>query len=295
MKTTAAKPMSQIERYILLTFGVLLTAVGVYFFKFPNNFSTGGVSGLSLILGRVFPSPVLTPSAFVFIINMALLVVGGIASATHLSHVDRMMAVLAHPTAGIFLEALLLGLLAVCIAVYALLVKREASSGARKALAATGIVLAVAFAFACGVSYMMTSRPVWNTVALPLAYLGTALATGAALYLVMCAALKVDEGDVKKAGVYAAAGGALSLVLTVAFGLVSGTAFGDQAALFWVAVVLCGSAAPAVCGVLVARKSGGALSLGVVALAGALVGSVAVRAVMWLVGTAVANYFGFAL
>ena len=76
MKTTAAKPMSQLERYILLTFGVLLTAVGVYFFKFPNNFSTGGVSGLSLILGRVFPSPVLTPSAFVFIINMALLVVG---------------------------------------------------------------------------------------------------------------------------------------------------------------------------------------------------------------------------
>lgn len=76
MKTTAAKPMSQLERYILLTFGVLLTAVGVYFFKFPNNFSTGGVSGLSLILGRMLPSPVLTPSVFVFIINMALLVVG---------------------------------------------------------------------------------------------------------------------------------------------------------------------------------------------------------------------------
>lgn len=74
MKTTAAKPMSQLERYILLTFGVLLTAVGVYFFKFPNNFSTGGVSGLSLILGRMLPSPVLTPSVFVFIINMALMV-----------------------------------------------------------------------------------------------------------------------------------------------------------------------------------------------------------------------------
>ena len=76
MKTTAAKPMSQLERYILLTIGVLLTAVGVYFFKFPNNFYTGGVSGLSLILGRMLPSPVLTPSVFVFIINMALLVVG---------------------------------------------------------------------------------------------------------------------------------------------------------------------------------------------------------------------------
>ena len=49
-------------------------------------------------------------------VAVALLVVGGIASATHLSHVDRMMAVLAHPTAGIFLEALLLGLLAVVTA-----------------------------------------------------------------------------------------------------------------------------------------------------------------------------------
>ena len=80
MKTTDAKPIGTIKRYIFLTFGVLLIAVGVYFFKFPNNFSTGGVSGLSLILGRMCSSTVLTPSAFVFIINMALLVVGFIIS-----------------------------------------------------------------------------------------------------------------------------------------------------------------------------------------------------------------------
>ncbi|WP_270297928.1 DmsC/YnfH family molybdoenzyme membrane anchor subunit [Eggerthella sinensis] len=35
---------------------------------------------------------------------VVLLAVGGIASATHLSHVDRMMAALAHPAPGIFLE-----------------------------------------------------------------------------------------------------------------------------------------------------------------------------------------------
>lgn len=226
---------------------------------------------------------------------IALLVVGGIASATHLSHVDRMMAVLAHPTAGIFLEALLLGLLAVCIAAYALLVKREASPTARKALAATGIVLAAAFSFACGVSYMMSSRPVWNTVALPLAYLGTAMASGTALYLVLCAAFKVDDGDVRGAARYAAVGGAVALVLGLAYGVASGIAFGEQAALFWAAVVLCGSAAPTACGVLAARKPGSALALGAVGLAGALVGSIALRAAMWLVGVAVANYFGFAL
>ena len=38
--------------FFFLTLGTLLVAVGVYFFKFPNDFSTGGVSGLSLILGR---------------------------------------------------------------------------------------------------------------------------------------------------------------------------------------------------------------------------------------------------
>lgn len=229
------------------------------------------------------------------IIAVVLLVVGGIASATHLSHVDRIMAVLAHPTVGIFLEALLLGLLAVCIVAYAVLVKREAPASARKVLAVVGIVLAVAFAFACGVSYMMSSRPVWNTVTLPLAYLGTAMASGTALYLTLCAAFKADDGEVRNAAAYTLVGGAAALVLALAYGVASGVAFGEQAALFWAAVVLCGSVAPAVCGFLAMRKPGGALALGVVALTGALVGSIALRAVMWLVGTAVANYFGFAL
>ena len=60
--------------YLLLTIGTTLVAIGVYFFKFPNNFSTGGVSGISIILGRLFPS--MTPGAFVFVINQALLLLG---------------------------------------------------------------------------------------------------------------------------------------------------------------------------------------------------------------------------
>ena len=64
------------QRYMLMTVGILVMAVGVYFFKFPNNFSTGGVSGISLILGRLFPSSVLTPSVFMLIINTLLLILG---------------------------------------------------------------------------------------------------------------------------------------------------------------------------------------------------------------------------
>ena len=76
MKVTKAKTVTPIERYALLTAGILITAVGVYFFKFPNNFSTGGVTGLSLILGRILPSPILTPSTLMLIINTLLLFVG---------------------------------------------------------------------------------------------------------------------------------------------------------------------------------------------------------------------------
>lgn len=58
----------------LMTLGTLLVSMGVYFFKFPNNFSTGGVSGISVILGRLIPS--LSPGTLVLIINTALLLLG---------------------------------------------------------------------------------------------------------------------------------------------------------------------------------------------------------------------------
>ena len=63
-----------VKEWLLLLLGTALTAAGVYFFKFPNNFSTGGVSGISVILGHYFPNA--TPGDFVMGINMALLLVG---------------------------------------------------------------------------------------------------------------------------------------------------------------------------------------------------------------------------
>lgn len=57
----------------LMTLGTLLVAVGVYFFKFPNHFSTGGVSGLSVILSSFLPVPSATISA---VINLVFLVLG---------------------------------------------------------------------------------------------------------------------------------------------------------------------------------------------------------------------------
>lgn len=70
------KPLTLPQRYLLMTLGTLIMAVGVYFFKFPNNFSTGGVSGISIILGRLFPNSFLSPSNVMLIINVLLLLLG---------------------------------------------------------------------------------------------------------------------------------------------------------------------------------------------------------------------------
>ena len=85
--TTITKVISQVEaqkmkalnlketirEYAILTVGALLTAVGVYFFKFPNDFCTGGVSGISIILSHFMPS---TPGFIMTLINVLLIVIG---------------------------------------------------------------------------------------------------------------------------------------------------------------------------------------------------------------------------
>ncbi len=60
--------------FAILNVGTLLTAVGSYFFKFPNNFSTGGVTGISVVLTHYFPN--LSNGTIVSVINIALMVVG---------------------------------------------------------------------------------------------------------------------------------------------------------------------------------------------------------------------------
>lgn len=60
--------------YGICTLGIFITAVGIYFFKFPNQFSIGGVSGISVILTGYFH--VASASTFLFVINMALLLLG---------------------------------------------------------------------------------------------------------------------------------------------------------------------------------------------------------------------------
>ena len=69
---TASK--SGILDFFWITLGTWMTAIGIYFFKFPNHFSTGGISGLSIILNGLLPS--VKTSYFITAINLALLLLG---------------------------------------------------------------------------------------------------------------------------------------------------------------------------------------------------------------------------
>ena len=63
-----------IQEFLLMTFGTALVAIGTYVFKFPNNFSTGGVTGMAVILSSVFPA--ISSSTYAAVINLLFLVLG---------------------------------------------------------------------------------------------------------------------------------------------------------------------------------------------------------------------------
>ena len=65
---------SSIKSYLLITIGTVLIGIGLYFFEFPNKFSTGGIGGVSIVLGEVFGF--LSQASWFFILNIFLTLVG---------------------------------------------------------------------------------------------------------------------------------------------------------------------------------------------------------------------------
>ena len=69
------KILSTLKFFSILNFGILLMAVGIYFFKTPNGFATGGVSGIAIILHNLLPLNI-TVGTYMLVINVLLLVLG---------------------------------------------------------------------------------------------------------------------------------------------------------------------------------------------------------------------------
>ena len=61
--------------FLMMNLGLIPFTIGIYFFKMPNGFSTGGVTGVSIMVGRLTDGRV-TPGTMILILNILLLVIG---------------------------------------------------------------------------------------------------------------------------------------------------------------------------------------------------------------------------
>lgn len=224
------------------------------------------------------------------LVALIVMLVGGVCSATHLSHPDRMLGALSHPTSDIFYEAALLGIAAICTVVYLVLVKRDGSAGARKGFIVIAAIIGVLLSFVSGLGYaVMAARYSWNTPLLPLGYLATSIPTGLAAYTVV--ALAADaKADVALPAKGIMAGGIIAVIVCALYAFVSGTAASDPLVM-WGLVVVVGGIVPAVLGAMIAKNPEGALPKAACALVCALVGSIAFRCFMWMTTIVVANLF----
>lgn len=72
--------MKKLTYWLILNIGVLMLAVGIYFFQAPNGFAPGGISGVSIILarllGQAIPQSVLLTAMNVLILIIGVIILG---------------------------------------------------------------------------------------------------------------------------------------------------------------------------------------------------------------------------
>ena len=66
---------SKLKNFSLLTISTLIMAVGIYFFKFTNNFTFGGITGIAVLVAMFLP---ISASDFSVVVNILLLIIGWI-------------------------------------------------------------------------------------------------------------------------------------------------------------------------------------------------------------------------
>lgn len=76
--TVKTRGMDTLKKLVQINAGILMIAAGIYFFKAPNGFATGGVSGIAIVLARMQFSIELgiTQSIYMLVINVILLILG---------------------------------------------------------------------------------------------------------------------------------------------------------------------------------------------------------------------------
>lgn len=250
----------------------------------------------------------------------AALVIGGAASYLHLQTPSRLFGQFANLSSGITRELIMTVVIGI-VMVACFLVLRNKGVVSR-GLGWAALAVSIVFVLVMSDSYLMASRPVWNTFFLPLYYFVQSAVFGCFAALVIAKMTGEDDalGTLLTKSALVSTG-ALALVVAgyvahigAVMGDYAGTSYvvyhvgpftavdassglarmisGDLAALFWGLVVVVGLAIPA--GVLVAKKSAQTASsfasLAGAGLVAALAGGVAFRAILYAIGSTVMKF-----
>jgi DMSO reductase anchor subunit len=240
------------------------------------------------------------------IITLVAMVAGGISSALHLGHVERVANVLANLESHIAQELILVIVVGAFVVLYIALLMANASDILRKIVATLGLLAAIALAFMNGLIYVLPSRPAWNTILWPLLYTASAAVLGLfAMYIweaLREGEVSVVKGVNKWSVITLAVYGALIIAYVIYLAMAPFPAesrspvrllTGDLAWIFWGGVVAIGLAVPlGMTAWLWSSKQEKVpfLATAVVGLACTFVGAVAIRALMYALGTSIQQF-----
>lgn len=248
------------------------------------------------------------------LIALICLAVGGCVSVLHMGHPERATHLLGNLGSGLSKELFIVAIMGIVALVYVILSRKD-YPGVTKVFGVLGGIIGIVLPIVAGASYLVAARPAWDSVALPLMFLGGGLAMG---MLLMCG-LVLLKGNAAEEGGFALklalAGVIIMVVTSLAYVVwiaiapyqdasrsIERLISGDLAVAFWVGVVLVGLVAPVVLTVLACVKATkGEGSTGVanpkslatwmfVALACSAVGAVVLRVIMYSVGTSVEQF-----
>ena len=248
------------------------------------------------------------------LIAFICLAVGGCVSVLHMGHPERATHLLGNLGSGLSKELFVVAIMGIVSLVYLILAKKD-YPGASKVFGVVGGVVGLVLPFVAGASYLIAARPAWDSVTLPLMYLGAGLALG----MTLMAGLVLLRGKASEEGGFALklalAGVIIMVITTVAYIVwiaiapfqapsrsIERLISGDMASMFWPGVVVIGMVVPVALTVLAcvrATKGDGGSGLAdpkmlaymmFGACACTAIGAVVTRIIMYAVGTSVEQF-----
>ncbi|MCR5582104.1 MAG: hypothetical protein K6F70_00590 [Eggerthellaceae bacterium] len=145
--------------------------------------------------------------------SFVMLALGGIAVFFHLTHPDRLFNGFGHITSGITQELIAIVVMAIVMVLFFVLLRRSEEQ-LPAWLGVLAVVSAVALVVVMGHSYMMPSRPAWNSFVQVASLIGAACAIGAGVMAYLDAS---DTGDGDVHGVTTLVGSAINALASIGF------------------------------------------------------------------------------